>query len=169
MAVVGRIAKAHGIRGLMLVHLDTDFPEDRFRVGAEFFIRRGSDVQRVELTSVRFHQGRPLVGIDGVATMNDAGAMAGLELRVPPEQLKELPAGTFYHHDLVGCQVDTAAGEPVGVVKAVDATFGGSRLVVDRDGAEVQIPLVDEICRAIDVAGKRIVIAPPEGLLDLNS
>ena len=100
---------------------------------------------------------------------NDAEALAGVELRVPVEELAPLPAGTFYHHDLVGCFVVTGQGKEVGIVEGVEGTVGRSRLVVAGARGEILIPLVTEICRTIDVAGKRIVIEPPEGLLDLNA
>lgn len=168
MAVVGRIARAHGNRGQVIVNLDTDFPEDRFRAGAELFVERGGVVQPLTVASVRFHQGRPVIGLHGVETMNDAEALAGVELRVPQDRLKALPPGTYYHHDLVGCRVTTVAGQAVGVVTHVDASFGGSRLVVDGGDGEVLVPLVAHICTAIDLAAKSIVIDPPDGLLDVN-
>jgi 16S rRNA processing protein RimM len=169
MAVVGRIARAHGIRGQVIVNLDTDFPERRFRPGATVFAKRGASVDSLVVTTVRFQNGRPVIGIEGVETMNDAEALAGLELRVPVEELAPLPDGTFYHHDLVGCQVVTARGEEVGTVEGVEGDIGGSRLVVAGARGEILIPLATEICRTIDVPGRRIVIEPPEGLLDLNA
>jgi 16S rRNA processing protein RimM len=165
MAVVGRIARAHGIRGQVIVNPDTDFPETRFTPGATLFTERGP----VTLTTVRFQNGRPVIGIEGVETMNDAEALAGLELRVPMTELAPLPDGTFYHHQLVGCQVVTGDGNAVGTVASVDGTIGDSRLVVAGARGEILIPLVTAICRTIDVAGKKIVIEPPEGLLDLNA
>lgn len=169
MAVVGRIARAHGIRGQVIVNLETDFPEERFQPGAELFIARDGALQTLTLTSVRFQRERPVVGIAGVETMNDAEALAGCELRVPIERLTALPAGTFYRHDLIGCRVETGGGEAVGVVGDVEGTLSGSRLVVASPGGEVLIPLVAEICTTVDVANKRIVIEPPDGLLDLNA
>jgi len=169
MAVVGRIARAHGNRGQVIVNLDTDFPEARFHAGAELFARRGSGVEALRLTSVRFQHERPVVGIEGVVTMNDAEALAGLELRVPIDRLTRLPPGTFYHHDLVGCRVETRAGAAVGVVRGVETAPSGARLVVDGAAGEVLIPLVAAICTAVDPLGKRIVIDPPDGLLDLNA
>ena len=169
MAGVGRIARAHGIRGQVIVSLDTDFPEERFRPGAELFIERNGEVQSLTLTSVRFHRSRPVVGIAGVETMNAAEALAGRELRVPVDRLAPLPGGTFYRHDLIGCRVETPAGELVGTVQNVEGTVIGSRLVVAATRGEVLIPLVAEICVTIDPAAKRIVIDPPEGLLDVNA
>ena len=168
MALVGRIARAHGIRGQVIVNPDTDFPEERFKPGATLFTQRGGEVTPLTLTTVRFQNGRPVIGIEGVETMNDAEALAGLELRVPVEELAPLPAGTFYHHDLVGCQVVTGGGENVGTVERVEGTLDGSRLVVAGAKGEILIPLVTAICRTIDVAGKRIVIEPPDGLLEVN-
>ncbi len=168
MAAVGRIARAHGIRGQVIVNLHTDFPEERFRPGAELFIERDGAVQALTLTSVRFQRDRPVVGIAGIETMNDAEALAGHELRVPVDRLARLPDGTFYRHDLIGCRVETSAGEVVGTVEDVEGTLDGSRLVVAAARGEVLIPLVAAICTTIDPAGKRIVIDPPEGLLELN-
>ena len=168
MAVVGRIARAHGIRGQVIVNPETDFPEQRFRPGSLLFVERGASVDSMVVTTVRFQNGRPVIGLEGVQTMNDAEALAGLELRVPVEELAKLPEGTFYHHDLVGCRVETEQGDPVGTVEGVEGTVGGSRLVVAGAKGEILIPLASEICRTIDVPGKRIVIEPPDGLLDLN-
>lgn len=169
MAVVGRIARAHGNRGQVIVNLDTDFPEKRFRPGAELFTKRGGAVETLTVTAARFQRGRPVVGISGVDTMDAAERLAGLELRIPAERLAALPAGTFYRHDLVGCRVETGGGAPVGVVEGVEGTLEGSRLVVAGATGKILIPLVVAICTTIDVDAKRIVIDPPEGLLDLNA
>ena len=93
--------------------------------------------------------------------------MRGVQ-RAPADQLASLPEGTFYRHDLVGCRVETRLGDPVGVVSGVEGPLGGSRLVVVGAAGEVLIPFASEICTAIDPAAKRIVVDPPEGLLDLN-
>ena len=169
MAVVGRIARAHGIRGQVIVDPHTDFPEERFQPGAELFIERDGEARPLRITAVRYHRERPILGVDGIATMNDAESLAGHELRVPRDWLAPLPAETFYRHDLIGCAVFTATGERIGEVSAVEGTLGGSRLVVDGARGEILIPLAAEICTAIDVDAKRIVVDPPAGLLDLNT
>jgi 16S rRNA processing protein RimM len=168
MAMIGRVARAHGIRGQVIVNLETDFPEERFQPGAELFITRGGVVEPLTLTTVRFQNQRPVVGIAGVDSIDAAARLAGLELRVPVDRLARLPQGTFYRHDLIGCRVETRGGEPVGLVQEVEGSLTGSRLVVGGSGGEVLIPLVSEICTEIDPAAKRIVIDPPAGLLDLN-
>jgi len=168
MAVVGRIARAHGLRGQVVVNPDTDFPEERFQPGAEVFIERNGAAEPLRITAVRFHRQRPIIGVDGVATMNEAEALAGRELRVPVDRLAALPAKTFYRHDLVGCAVYAVDGSPIGEVSDIEGTLGGSRLVVDGPRGEILIPLAAEICRSVDVSAKRIVVDAPDGLLDLN-
>jgi 16S rRNA processing protein RimM len=168
MAVVGRVARAHGIRGQVIVQVETDFASERFRPGAELFVNRGGVAEPITLTTARFHRDRPVIGISGVDDMNAAQALAGAELRVPRDRLVALPPGAFYHHDLVGCAVETRSGESLGVVQSVEGTWGGSRLVVGTPRGEILVPLAGDICSTIDVAARRIVIDPPEGLVDLN-
>src|SRR5262245_16471542 len=168
MAVVGRIARAHGNKGQVIVNLETDFPERRVTPGAELFVERNGQVDRLVVKTVRFQQDRPVIAIEGVETMNDAERLAGLELRVPRETLAPLPAGTYYHHDLAGCRVETTDGTLVGTVAAVEESGGGSRLVVEGVRGEILIPLATENCRTIDIEARRIVVEPPEGLLELN-
>src|SRR6187549_572445 len=91
MALVGRIARAHGIRGQVIVNPDTDFLEDRFKPGAELFTLVAGRVQPLIITTARFHQGRPVIGLQGVDDMNAAIALAGTELRVPADRLTPLP------------------------------------------------------------------------------
>jgi 16S rRNA processing protein RimM len=87
---------------------------------------------------------------------------------VPADRLTPLPADTFYRHDLIGCTVETAGGDRVGVVSGVEGTTGSSRLVVAGRRGEILIPLAAEICTTVDVATKRIVVQALDGLLDLN-
>ena len=168
MVSVGRVARAHGNRGRVIVNPDTDFVEDRFRPGNAVYIRRGDRVDRLTIGDVRFHRQRPIVAFDEVATMTEAEQLAFAELRVPADTLADLPDGAFYQHELVGCRVRTVAGAEVGTVTAVEGDAGAYRLVVDGGSAEIQVPLVAAICVEVDPGARAITIDPPEGLLDLN-
>ena len=168
MAVVGTIARAHGNRGQVIVNPETDFPDERFQAGAELFVERAGVVRALRVVAMRMQRDRPVIAFDGVSTMDDAETLAGTELRVPVDRLASLPQDTFYHHDLVGCRVETRGGVEVGVVSGVQGAAGGSRLIVRSRRGDVEIPLVADICTAVDVGAKRIVIDPPEGLLELN-
>lgn len=168
MAVVGRVARPHGIRGQVVVNPDTDFPDERFAVGATLFIQHGGNVHPITVTASRLQQGRPVIGLEGINDMDAARGLAGLEFRVPVSELAPLPEGTYYHHDLVGCVVETVSGMRVGTVSAVEGQAGSTRLVVDGERGEILVPLATDICTSIEPDVKRIIIAPPPGLIELN-
>jgi 16S rRNA processing protein RimM len=168
MVLVGRIARAHGNRGQVIVDPATDFPEERFRSGSVLHTRRGSTTEPMTVANVRFHRGRAVIGFAGVDTMDAAEALAGTELRVSIDALQPLPAGAYYHHDLIGCAVVTPHGDRIGDVRGVEGDGSSSRLVVQGASGDVLIPMVEGICVAIDVAGRKIVVEAPQGLLDVN-
>jgi len=172
--LIGVVARTHGNRGEVIVNSKTDFPEDRFYQGASLMSRRndGSPVT-FEVATMRMHQGRPVILFTGIASMNDAELLAGMELRVTEvegdsrKRRERLDDGEFYHRDLIGCAVVTESGESIGEVTAVEGDDAATRLVVRSPRSEVLIPLADAIC-TVDVAAKRITVRPPAGLLELN-
>ena len=166
--VVGCVARTHGRRGEVIVNPETDFPEDRYRERAVFLVRREDRVESKTVRAARFHRGRPIVAFEGIETIDEAEVLVGAELRVPASELRSLPAGTFYWHELIGCAVETRDGRRLGSVVAVQGDAGSSRLVVRSASDDVLVPLADEICRRIDPAAGTIEIDPPAGLLDLN-
>ena len=169
MVLVGRIARPHGRFGHVIVNPETDFPLERFAPGAVLHTRRLGRDETLMVTVMRMHQGRPIVALQNVATMDEAEAMAGLELRVPAAELQALPEGSYYQHALIGCNVVTVDGRELGPVRTVEGEAEGTRLIVGAGREEIQIPLVHDICVEIDVKRRRITVNPPEGLLDLNS
>ena len=168
MVLVGFIARTHGNKGQVILKSESDFAELRFREGATLFARVGTGpIETLEVTSVRFQQGRPIVGLAGFASISEAERLAGAELRIPASEQETLPEGTYYHHQLIGCEVVTRSGESLGRVSEVQGDGEATRLVVRGRRAEVLIPLAQEMCD-IDVAAKKIVVTPPEGLLEVN-
>jgi 16S rRNA processing protein RimM len=117
----------------------------------------------------REHDGRWIVGFVGVETIEAAERLRDLRLEIPAHQVKPLGPGAYYLHDLVGCQVETTGGLVVGRVEDVHRGAGPALLTVTGPGGEVLVPLVDELCREVDVTARRIVLAPVEGLLELNA
>jgi 16S rRNA processing protein RimM len=166
LVLVGRVARAHGNKGQVIVNPETDFPEERFRVGGTLLVGEGATPRRIR--EARFQRGRPIIALDGIETMNDAEQLAGAELKVMQAAAVSLPADTFFHYDLIGCTVIDRQGQPIGPVTAVEGTMEMSRLVVAGARGDVLIPLVAAICTEIDIARRRIVADLPEGLLELN-
>ncbi len=167
MVLVGRIARPHGLRGAVVVNPDTDFVETRFAQGSRLW-SAVPELHELVVTTMRVHQGRPIVQFDGYGSIDAVQPLAGAELRVPVEALQALGRDGYYHHELIGCVVETVDGFTVGPVTAVEGTGGVSRLIVAGRRGEVQIPFVEAICGEVDPVARRIRITPPDGLLDLN-
>jgi 16S rRNA processing protein RimM len=168
MVTVGRIVRPHGHKGAVVVQPQTDFAAARFREGAELSWMRGGSVGTVRIASGREFQGRWVVTLQGVDSMNDAETLRDLELRISAHALHPLEPGAHYVHDLEGCEVTTESGVRIGLVERVQFGAGQPLLVVGGAQGEILVPLVDTICRRIDPAAKRITVELPEGLLELN-
>ena len=166
--VVGRIGKAHGIRGEASVDVRTDDPDRRFVVGGR--LATDPDRGELEIEAVRAHHGRLLVHFAGVGDRNAAEALRGTLLVVDSATVGETGPDEWWDHDLVGLRVELGDGSALGAVTEVVHLPGSDLLAVRRgDGREALIPFVAEIVPTVDVRGGRVVIDPPEGLLDLDA
>lgn len=167
LILIGRIGRTHGVRGDVFVNPETDAPDERFVVGRIVHLDMPGRSEALTLAAVKFHQGRPIVGFDGVDTMEAAEALRGGELRIPQADLPPLPEATYYRHDLVGCDVTDTTGQPIGRVTSVEGPLERSRLVIVGAGGEVMVPMVQGIMIRVDVAAKAIVVDPPAGLIEV--
>ncbi len=169
LLLVGRVAKAHGIAGELTVDIHTDVPDERFVPGAVFTARlRDRSTRAVTVTTARPHSGRLLVRFDEVPDRTAAEAMRGAQLLV---DAAELPPSddpdAFYDHELEGLHAVLTDGTAVGTVVEIARAPAGELLVLEKeDGTEALVPFVRAIVPEVDVKGRRVVIDPPEGLLD---
>ena len=168
MVLVGRVARPHGLRGDVVVNPETDFVEERFAVGSVLWTRVAGLVEPLTVGRARLAGRRPVLGFRGADTVPDAERLAGAELRVPEEALVPLEPGAYYLHQLVGCRVETERGDIVGEVARVEGGAGASLLVVNGPRGEVLVPFAASLCPVVDVDGRRIQVAAPDGLLEVN-
>lgn len=170
LRMVGRIVKPHGIRGELVVNPSTDSTDLRFAVGSVLFVtsREGAVTRSLTVTAARPHTGRLLVRFEGVDDRDGADALRGVPLSAGVTDLPPIEdPDEFYDHQLEGLAVHTVAGELVGTLREVVHGAGGELLVVDRDGGgEVLVPFVRQIVPEVDLAGRKVLIDPPPGLLD---
>ena len=172
--VVGRVVKAHGIGGEVVVDVRTDDPYDRFAPGNALRARaRDKTERRFVVDSMREHSGRLLVRLEGVASRDAADALRGSLFVVDAADLPEIEEpDEFYDHQLEGLRVRTTAGHDVGVVAEVLHTAAGEILAVrpiEGDVPEILVPFVGAIVTSVSLADGLVEIDPPEGLLDLDS
>ena len=168
MVVVGRIARSHGLRGQVAVTPETDFVAERFQSGATVWTRLAGREQELTIASARIQNGRPVIGFEGMSSVEAVERLAGLELRIPEASLRPLEPGRYYEYQLVGCTVETMEGGAIGAIVRVESGPGGSCLVVLGPRGEILVPLAAHIYVEVDLGGRRVRIDPPEGLLELN-
>jgi 16S rRNA processing protein RimM len=167
--VVGRIARAHGIRGDMTVEVRTDDPEGRFAPGSKL-ATEPPGAGPLTVASVRWHSGRLLVSFEEAPDRTAAEALRGtlLVVDIDDADRPEDPEEYFDHH-LVGLAVETVTGEVIGVVDDVLHLPGQDVLAVRREnGREVLVPFVAAIVPVVDLEAGKAVIDPPTGLLDVE-
>lgn len=165
---IARIARTRGNRGEVLADLYTDFP-DRFDELKEVWLEfDDGHTQCVAVEDTWEHKGRRVLKLAGVHTIDSAEKYIGCWILIPIEQAVQLPDGTYYDHDLVGCSVQDTHGNQLGVVSDILRIAGNNQLVVKCLDREFLIPAVEDICVRISIEEKRILIDPPEGLMDLS-
>jgi 16S rRNA processing protein RimM len=169
---VGRIVKAHGIGGELVVEIRTDDPAARFAPGNTLRAKdpRDGGELRFVVESAREHGGRLLVRLAGVDDRDGADALRGRLFVVDSDDLPPIDEpDTYYDHQLEGLRVRTTAGQDVGVIAEVLHTAAGELLAVNRDGdaGQVLVPFVSAIVTSVSLEDGTAEIDPPEGLLDL--
>jgi len=190
LLVVGQIGKPHGIRGEVSVAVRTDAPEERFVAGAVFSTAVPRDRRvstgparsaptseafeykvpaELTLESLRWHQGRVIAQFAGVPDRNVAEALRGVLLQVDsasvgtPDDPDE-----FNDHQLVGLAVVSIGGDVLGEVERIDHAPASDLIVLKKaGGGTALIPFVSKIVPTVDLAGGRLLVDLPEGLLDL--
>src|SRR5690242_18101529 len=107
MVTVGRVIRPHGNKGQVVVAPETDFGEDRFRPGSTLDVQQDGRERQLTVNASRLHDGRWIVGFDGIASIDDAETLRGLELKIAPGDVTPLEPGRYYLYDLEGCTVET--------------------------------------------------------------
>ncbi|WP_339227685.1 ribosome maturation factor RimM [Oceanobacillus sp. FSL K6-2867] len=163
---VGKIVNTHGIRGEVKVLRISDF-EERFAPGEKLCVIK--DKQTIELTIAahRVHKGFDLLQFEGYTNINEVEDFKGCKLKINETQLTELDQDEYYYHEIIGCEVFTAAGENIGKIKEILSPGANDVWVVKQKvGKDILIPYIDDVVTKVDVASKKIVVEPMEGLLD---
>ncbi|MFI2703374.1 ribosome maturation factor RimM [Cellulosimicrobium composti] len=160
---VARVGKAHGLRGEVALDLRTDEPEERLAVGSRLETRP-AQAGPLTVATVRVHQGRWLVGFEGVRDRTAAEALRGVELVVEADASDEEDA--WYPHELVGLRAEDTEGRELGRIDGLEHLPAHDVLVLRETGGErTLVPFVRQIVPVVDVAGGRVVLDPPGGLL----
>ncbi|MFD1861172.1 ribosome maturation factor RimM [Aeromicrobium camelliae] len=163
LVVIGRIGRAHGIRGELAVELRTDEPERRFAPGSSVVCKG----RALTVKAARPHGGKLLVTFDEVPDRTAAEQLHGtvIEAEVDPAELPE-DDDAFYDHQLIGLRVERPDGAAVGEVTDVLHLPAHDTLAVDVNGREILVPFVAALVPEVDIDRGVLVVADVPGLLD---
>jgi 16S rRNA processing protein RimM len=159
---IGQIVNTHGLRGDLKVMPWCDDPEI-FDELAYVII----DGEEYDIEKSRMQKNMVLLKLAGIDDINDAEKYRNKVLTIPREELGDLPEGTYYICDLLGCNVTTDEGRDLGEIKDIIKTGSNDVYVVeDSGGRQVLIPVIDEVVLSVDVDEKKVLIKPLKGLID---
>ncbi len=166
---VGRLTKAHGLKGAVKLELFTDDPDKRFVPGAEFSLQVPESSlwhgRTLTLTELRWYNSHPVGCFDGVADRTAAESLAKAILWMTPPADEAAEPDAWYDHQLVGLTV-LRDGVEVGTVSLVDHFPAQDLLHVDTPSGTVLVPFVQAIVPSVDVEAGTLVVTPPLGLFE---
>lgn len=170
---LARIRRPQGRRGEVLAELLTDFPQKFAERKRLWLLRESAEPRPVELAGSWLHKGGVVLHFAGVESISGAEALAGQIVAIPREQRAAAQPDEIHIADLIGCtvvDVTGAAPRAVGEIENVERPQGSAPILLVRGPrGEVLIPLVQDYLRRLDLEARRLEMALPEGLVDLNA
>ncbi len=157
---VGKITRAHGVKGEVAVLVLSEVPE-RFDTGSTLFLEDG---RPLTIESTREDRGRLLVRFGGISDRSEAEPFLGKFLVVSEAALPELPEGSWWPFQLEGCSVSTDTGRPLGVLTEVVPNPANDIWVVVAGGEETLVPALRSVIVSVDVATRQVVVREIPGL-----
>jgi 16S rRNA processing protein RimM len=171
LVAVGKVLRAHGIRGaLKLLPYGETLGEMK---AGETLISCEGDAQR-QLTIKNFQSraaahpygrgGEAIVWFEEIGSREQAEELKGKDLFIYKDRLPELPSGEYYHFQLIGLQVETKDGKPLGTLSAVLQTGSNDVYTVESGGKELLIPAIEDVVIEVDLSNGKLIVDLPEGL-----
>lgn len=166
LVTIAKIVRTRGLRGEVVADLLTDFPE-RF-TGLENVVAVLPNGQRRELIIEKFffQKERVVLKFREYDSIEKAETLRNTDICVNESDAVELEDDEFFDWELEGCQVETIEGAKLGPVREILRTGGTEVLLIDGAEKELMVPFAESICIEVDIENKRIVVDPPEGLLE---
>lgn len=161
---VGRVSRAHGLKGEVSMEIMTDFPE-RFETAEWFYIGNEQEAAPYRLESYRWHQQKLLLTLAGVTNRAEAEQLTGQFVQIPVEEAMPLEDGNFYLFQLIGLEAVTTTHERLGCVTNILETGANDVLVIQNDEREVLLPDIPDVVKSIDLERKLIIVELIDGLI----
>ena len=172
LVAVGKVLRAHGVRGAVKL-LPYGETLGEMKAGEGLVSCEGGAHRQLTIKNLRPRAVGPAsgAGIETIARFEEiesreqAEALTGKDLFIHKDRLPELPAGEYYHFQLIGLSVETKEGKPLGTMSAVLETGSNDVYVVENEGKELLIPAIEDVVTEVDLSNGKIIVDLPEGLL----
>jgi 16S rRNA processing protein RimM len=161
---IGRIIRAHGLRGEVSVVVLTEFPE-RFDTTEWVYLGHEYEATAYRLVSYRWHKDNVLLTLAGVNDRTQAEALRGQFVQVPVDEAVTLPEGDYYLYQLIDLKVQTTTGEFLGTIVNILETGANDVYIVEHNGREILLPAIPEVIKSVDLLQGVMVIEAMEGLI----
>ncbi len=166
LTCIGTVSQPHGVKGDLKVAPLTDTPA-YYEDSSEVILETKQGLRNFKISGLRRAGNHWVMSLEGLNDRSDAEAYHGALVLLDDSLLRPLEPGEYFQHDLIGCEVETLAGEPLGRVKGIMETGANDVLVVGE--ASLMVPMLAEVVKEVDVDRRRIRIAPLPGLLQAES
>jgi 16S rRNA processing protein RimM len=161
LIAVGRVLRPHGVRGELLLSSLTDFPEHLRQVEVVYL---GEAAEPHPVAAVRQHRDQLILRLAGCADREQADAFRGQLVQVRPQAAAPLPPGRYYHHQIIGLEVVTDAGETLGQVAEIITTGANDVYVVRGEAGEILLPAIRSVILEISLDQQRLTVHLLDGL-----
>ncbi len=169
LILIGRVVHAHGIHGKLRIVYYNEDKTSFFRYRKILLRDSFGQLEPFEVTDARIHRKSIIVQLKGFDNLDQAERLVGASVLVEKSALPELEQGEYYWADLIGMEVTNAKGDWVGEVSDIIPTRGADVFVIKAHERELLVPATEEVIREIDLASRRMVICPEEGLIGDDS
>ena len=164
---LGNIVSKYSFKGDVLVKLDTDDPEI-YENMESVFVSLGNNLVPFFIKRCRLHKSNLLrIDFEEVKSESDADRIMKSGLYLPLTMLPKLTGNKFYYHEIIGFAMIYSVHGDIGFIQSVNDTTAQALFEVEKDGAQLLIPISDDIITKVDRENKRILVTTPEGLVDL--
>lgn len=162
---VGKIVNTHGVRGEVRVLATTDFVDERFAAGNTLYLQEKDAPLALEIEKARQHKGFILVKFVGYDNINDVEKFRDHELMVSADDQQPLEDGQYYYHQIIGLNVQTTAGRPLGKIKEILSPGANDVWVVERPKQkDLLLPVIDDVVKNVDLDNGLVEVELMEGL-----
>lgn len=164
--VIGKIDRAHGIKGEVIITSYSDFPERFEHDNIVYVSSRNNQKQELKIEKSRVHHNRFIIKFYNIDTRNEAEQLRGLTLEILSEQIASLPEGRYWHHDIVGLDVYTDDNGFLGTISEILENPANDIYVVNTpDKKEILLPAIKDVVLNIDLDNKKMTVKLIPGLI----